>query len=68
MIWFQLFVSLNTMLAYWLVTSIKYRRVGLWWTIGTETMWTTLFIWMEAYGLIPISLVMFGITVKRLSE
>ena len=68
MIALQIFISLNTMYAYWLVTHPTHRRTGLYWTLGTEMGWMSMFTLMGAYGLLPISIVMFGITVKRLRE
>jgi len=68
MIAWQLFISLNTIIAYWLVTDTSRRRLGLWWSLLTEAQWLSMFWVAGMYGLVPISIVMFGITLKRLWE
>jgi len=70
MIYWQLFISLNTLFAYWLLTHQMHdiRRFGLWVTLITEIQWMSMFGMLTMWGLIPISVIMFIITVKRLLE
>jgi hypothetical protein len=68
MIAWRLFISFNTIIAYWLLTHPEHRRIGLWWTLATELQWMLMFGVSEIYELIPISLFMLGITIKRLLE
>ena len=68
MILFQALVSIATVISYWLVTHLRYRRVGLWCSVFTELSWFGLFLTMGAYTLLPISIFMLGISVRRIYE
>lgn len=70
MIYWQLFISCNTLFAYWLLTHPMHdvRRIGLWVTLVSEIQWTTMLSMLALWGLVPISIIMFIITVKRLLE
>ena len=64
----QIVVSLSTVYAYWLVThcSWTHRKSGLWLTLFTELGWMGMFVLIEQYYLIPISVFMLYISVRRL--
>lgn len=66
--WYQIFISIMTLIAYWLVTDKKLQRWGLWWTLVTEFLWVDIMIKMNAVPLTSVSLSMIIITLKRLRE
>ncbi len=68
MIYMQLFISLNTVIAYYLVTSVKWRRVGLWWGLTTEIGWGWMFIIGEDWGFMVATVFMAWIAVSRLID
>ena len=64
----QLLISVMTVVSYWLVTHVRWRRVGLWCGLATEGGWMYMFWGAELWGLMPVCIIMAGIAVVRLSE
>ncbi len=70
MIWAQIFISVCTLAAFWLVShrDVDVYLGGLCWSIIVEAMWVSMFIYTGQYGFLLVSVVMIGVVIYRIVE